>query len=56
VPPGDLNALTDAIERLMGNEALRRAMGQAAREHALDALGIDREVEANLRVFRSVVG
>src|SRR5262249_22728396 len=41
VPPGDLDALTAAIDRLMANESLRRAMGQAAREHALAALGID---------------
>jgi mannosyltransferase len=56
VPPGDVDALTDAIDNLMASESLRRAMGQSAREHALDALGVDREVEANLRVFRSVVG
>ena len=56
VPPDDIEALTGAIDRLMANESLRRAMGQAAREHALGALSIEREVEANLRVFRSVLG
>jgi mannosyltransferase len=56
VPPDDLDALTEAIDRLMSEEGARRAMGQSAREHALAQLSIEREVEANLRVFRSLLG
>jgi len=35
VPPGDAPALAAAIDRLMGDEALRRRMGEAARETAV---------------------
>jgi glycosyltransferase involved in cell wall biosynthesis len=35
VAPGDLHAMTDAIEHLLQNEPLRRALGTRARERAL---------------------
>jgi glycosyltransferase involved in cell wall biosynthesis len=34
VPPGDEPAIADAVERLLGDDALRTAMGDAARERA----------------------
>ena len=34
VPPGDEASIADAIERLLGDDALRTAMGEAARERA----------------------
>ena len=33
-PVGDVPALADAIERVLGDEALRRRMGQAGRQRA----------------------
>jgi glycosyltransferase involved in cell wall biosynthesis len=36
VPPGDPSALRAAIERLFGDDDLRRRLGNAARERALD--------------------
>jgi glycosyltransferase involved in cell wall biosynthesis len=36
VPPGDATALADALQRLLSSEAMRLAMGQAARERVLD--------------------
>lgn len=35
VPPGDPVALTDAVERVLVDEGLRRRMGSAARERAV---------------------
>jgi glycosyltransferase involved in cell wall biosynthesis len=35
VPPRDVDALTDALRRLLGNRELRRTMGAAARHHVL---------------------
>jgi glycosyltransferase involved in cell wall biosynthesis len=48
VPPGDTHALAQAIERLLGDDESRRAMGQAARARAVELYGaevITRRVE-----------
>jgi glycosyltransferase involved in cell wall biosynthesis len=36
VPPSDPAALADALERLLASEPLRRTLGSAARERALE--------------------
>jgi glycosyltransferase involved in cell wall biosynthesis len=42
VPPGDLDGLTAAVERLLGDPALRRCLGARARRRALTTLTWDR--------------
>jgi phosphatidylinositol alpha-mannosyltransferase len=39
VPPGDVEALADAVELLVADEPGREAMGAAARELAVDRYG-----------------
>jgi glycosyltransferase involved in cell wall biosynthesis len=41
VSPGDVQALASAIDRLLSDEALRRRMGQSARERALNTFSAD---------------
>jgi mannosyltransferase len=46
VPPGDAEALTAALEPLMRDPAAAAAMGQRARDRAVDDFGIDSEARA----------
>jgi phosphatidylinositol alpha-mannosyltransferase len=41
VPPGEVDALADAIVDVLSDEARREAMGQAARAHALASFAWD---------------
>jgi glycosyltransferase involved in cell wall biosynthesis len=41
VSPGDVDALSTAIGRLLSDDALRRRMGQSARERALRTFSVD---------------
>lgn len=54
VDPGDLDALTSSIERLMRDEVLREEIGAAARMKALEAFAIDREVAGYFEVYRAL--
>jgi glycosyltransferase involved in cell wall biosynthesis len=42
VPPGDLMAMADAVERLLDHEPLRMELGAAARERAMSQFAWDR--------------
>lgn len=54
VDPGDPDALADAIERLAGDEALRRRIGDAAQARASD-FDVKRAVSRIEAIYRSVV-
>jgi L-malate glycosyltransferase len=51
VPPGDSQALADAIVRLLGDAAARRRMGDAGRARVAAQFGVDRLVEGTLAVY-----
>jgi glycosyltransferase involved in cell wall biosynthesis len=51
VPPGDAEALADRIGRLAGSEAMRAAMGQAARRRAEEFFSIETNVRATERLY-----
>lgn len=55
-PPGDVAALTAAIDRLAGDAALRARFGAAGRARILAEFSIDAMVDGNLRVYRQVLG
>lgn len=44
VPPNDSQALAGAVNKLLGDPHRRHAMGQAARQRALDEFGIERMI------------
>jgi glycosyltransferase involved in cell wall biosynthesis len=48
VPPGDVDALAAAIERLAGDGALRAALGESARERVVDRFSVEACVGAHL--------
>ena len=43
-PPGDLQALTEALQRLHRDPALRQALGQAARQRVVERFSFRRMV------------
>lgn len=51
VPVRDATALADAIERLLGDAALRARMGARARARAERELGVERVVAAHLALY-----
>ncbi len=53
VPHGDVDALADALERLVGDAALRRRMGREARAFAAEFTW-DRSADATLRFLERV--
>lgn len=52
VPSGDANALGGAIDALARDPDRARAMGRAARHHALDRFSIDRMTDAYEAIYR----
>jgi glycosyltransferase involved in cell wall biosynthesis len=52
VPPGDAQALGGAIDALARDPARARAMGLAARRHALERFSIDRMADAYEAIYR----
>jgi glycosyltransferase involved in cell wall biosynthesis len=56
VPPGDVDALREALERLLGDRALRRSLGEAGRARARDRFGWEAVTAATLRVYEDVLG
>jgi glycosyltransferase involved in cell wall biosynthesis len=55
VPPGDAEVLADRIDRLVGNESVRVAMGQAARRRAEELFSIGTNVQATERLYREMM-
>jgi glycosyltransferase involved in cell wall biosynthesis len=52
VPPRDVNSLTQAIERLLCDEGLRRRMGQAGRKIAETIFSEEKIIEQYLDLYR----
>jgi glycosyltransferase involved in cell wall biosynthesis len=55
-PPGDVDALAAAIDRLAGDPALRRQYGEAGRQRILAEFSIGRMVDGNLALYHQVLG
>lgn len=55
VPPGDIEALTAAIVRILGDPGLARRMGEAGRQLVEGEFSVDGMVEGNLRVYRELL-
>jgi glycosyltransferase involved in cell wall biosynthesis len=53
VPPGDTVALRSALERLLGDAALRRHLGEAAREKARSELSWEAATQATIEAYRA---
>jgi glycosyltransferase involved in cell wall biosynthesis len=58
VPSGDVGALREALDRLVGDAGLRRRLGAAARERVRGLLSWERVTDATLRAYEdaSTVG
>lgn len=54
VPPGDVEALVNALEPLMRDPAAAAAMGRRARDRAVDDFGIDGEARAIAAFYDTV--
>jgi len=55
VPTGDARLLREAITKLLGNPALRRKLGRAARAKVEEVAGWERVTEATLDAYRSAL-
>jgi glycosyltransferase involved in cell wall biosynthesis len=55
VPPGDVRSIVDALHTLLRDEALRRRLGEAARERVLAEYTVERMVERTLDVYRIAI-
>jgi D-inositol-3-phosphate glycosyltransferase len=55
VPPGDVDALREALERLLADEGLRRRLGDAARERVRTHFSWDGVTEATLGAYRDAL-
>ena len=56
VAPRDPVALAAAIERLAGNEGLRRELGEAARKHCVEGYSYERMLDSMEAIYRNVSG
>jgi glycosyltransferase involved in cell wall biosynthesis len=55
VPVGDTQALREAVTRLLGNPALRRKLGRAARAKVEEVAGWDRVTDATLAAYEAAL-
>lgn len=56
IPPGDVQALTAALRRLLDDAQLREQMGAAGRSRILNEFSVDAMVDGNLSIYRAVLG
>jgi len=56
IAPGDVPALARAMDRLLGDAALRATMGDAGRALVLREFSVDVMCEGNLAIYRQVLG
>jgi glycosyltransferase involved in cell wall biosynthesis len=56
VPPQDAPALAAAIERLAGDEGLRRELGETARKHCVEGYSYERMLDRMENIYRNVAG
>jgi glycosyltransferase involved in cell wall biosynthesis len=56
VPAGDTRALRAALERLLGDSALRRRLGDTARERAEATLALPVAARALIAVYDAAAG
>jgi len=56
VTPRDASALAAAIERLAGDEGLRRELGEAARKHCVEGYSYERMLDRMETIYRNVSG
>ena len=55
VPPGDSEALSRGILRLLDDGGLRRSLAENARKKAFDDFSIERSVKRTIEVYREVI-
>jgi len=55
VPPNDPPALRAGLERLLGDPALRRRLGDAARRRAVDLYGLEAAAQATLAAYTAAL-
>jgi glycosyltransferase involved in cell wall biosynthesis len=55
VPPGDAEALGEAVGRVLGDPELARRMGEAGRELVAREFSVDGMVEGNLAIYRELL-
>jgi len=56
VPPRDPAALAAAVERLAGDEGLRRELGESARKHCVEGYSYERMLDRMETIYRNVSG
>jgi len=56
IPPGDVEALTDALQRLIEDPDLRRRLGAAARDRALTHYSLGAMAERALAAYHEAMG
>lgn len=55
IPPGDVDALAAAMNRLLDDPIARAQMGHAGRQRVLDEFSVDAMTAGNLAVYRQVL-
>jgi len=56
VPPRDVQSLRGSIEKLIGNEILKKQLGEAARRHCSERFSYDRMLDRMEAIYRQVSG
>ena len=56
VPPRDVTALREAVERLLRDPELRERLGRAARARARERFGWNAVIDHTLELYGSVLG